>query len=212
MPCDTLRYTRCAVIVHGKSELHLVKFVYTNLHLPVKIISENKGRGSIQINGLKDYLSKRAFVNLSVFAKEYLIEYDKKARKLKNFKLFIIMDTDDCSEEIKKEYISGELFKGHPLQEYIVPVYNLDNLEDVMIKAGIMTKRILDSQKGTYYSKIFPINTEPLSSDTLKQIRTFASKIKNVKQTNMLEFIEYCFEQIPNENLWEKGGQKPKSI
>lgn len=211
MPCDTLRYTRCAVIVHGKSEFHLVRFVYTNLHLPVKIISENKGRGSIQINGLKDYLNKKPFVNLSVFAKEYLIEYDKKARKLKNFKLFIIMDTDDCSEEIKKGYVSGEMFRGHPLQEYIVPIYNIANLEDVMIKAGIMTKRIPDSQKGTYYSKIFPINTEPLSSDTLKQIRTFASKIRNVKQTNMLEFIEYCFEQIPNENLWEEGGQKPKS-
>lgn len=211
MPCDTLRYTRCVVIVHGKSELHLIKFIYTNLHLPVKIISENKGRGCIQINGLKDYLSKKTFESLSVFAKEYLIEYDKKTRKLKNFKLFIVMDTDDCSEESKKEYVSGEMFRGHPLQEYIVPIYNITNLEDVMIKAGIMTKRITDSKKGTYYSKIFPINTESVSSDTLKQIRTFASRIKNVKQTNMLEFIEYCFEQIPNEKLWEEGGQKPKS-
>ncbi len=211
MPCDTLRYTRCVVIVHGKSELHLIKFIYTNLHLPVKIISENKGRGCIQINGLKDYLSKKTFESLSVFAKEYLIEYDKKTRKLKNFKLFIVMDTDDCSEESKKEYVSGEMFRGHPLQEYIVPIYNITNLEDVMIKAGILTKRIPDSKKGTYYSKIFPINTEPVSSDTLKQIRTFASRIKNAKQTNMLEFIEYCFEQIPNEKLWEEGGQKPKS-
>lgn len=211
MPCDTLRYTRCVVIVHGKSELHLTKFIYTNLHLPVKIISEHKGRGSIQINGLKDYLSKKTFENLSVFAKEYMIEYDKKTRKLKNFKLFIIMDTDDCSEEIKKEYVSGEMFRGHPLQEYIVPIYNIANLEDVMIKAGITTKRIPDLKKGIYYSKIFPINTEPVSSDTLEQIRTFASKIKNVKQTNMLEFIEYYFAQIPNEKLWEEGGQKPKS-
>lgn len=211
MPCDTLRYTRCVVIVHGKSELHLTKFIYTNLHLPVKIISEKKGRGSIQINGLKDYLSKKVFENLGTFAKEYLIEYDKRAKKLKNFKLFIIMDTDDCSEEVKKEYVSGEMFRGHSLQEYIVPIYNITNLEDVMMKAGIMTKRITDSQKGTYYSKIFPINTEPVSSDTLKQIRTFASKIKSVKQTNMLEFIVYCFEQIPNEKLWEEGGQKPKS-
>lgn len=211
MPCDTLRYTRCVVIVHGKSELHLTKFIYTNLHLPVKIISENKGRGSIQINGLKDYLSKKVFENLRTFAKEYLIEYDKRTKKLKNFKLFIIMDTDDCSEDVKKEYVSGEMFRGHPLQEYIVPIYNITNLEDVMLKAGIMTKRIPDSQKGTFYSKIFPINTEPVSSDTLKQIRTFASKIKGVKQTNMLELIEYCFEQIPNEKLWEEGGQKTES-
>lgn len=150
MPYDTLRYTRCVVIVHGKSELHLTKFIYTNLHLPVKIISKNKGRRSIQINDLKDYLSKKTFESLSVFAKEYLIEYDKKTRQLKNFKLFIIMDTDDCSEESKKKYVTGEMFKGHPLQEYIVPIYNTANLEDVMIKAGIMTKRIPDFQKGTF--------------------------------------------------------------
>lgn len=114
------------------------------------------------------------------------------------------MDTDDCSEKVKEEYISGEMFRGHPLQEYIVPIYNIRNLEDVMIKAGIMTKRIPDSQKGTYYSKIFPINTEPVSVDTLFQIRTFASKIKGLQQTNLLEFVEYCFEQIPNETLWDE--------
>ena len=204
MPFDTLKYTKCAVIVHGKSEMHLVQFIYTNLHLPVKIISKNKGRESIQINGLRDFLNKRYFRTLSTFANEYSVEYDKKTKKLKNFKLFIIMDTDDCSEKVREEYISGELFRGHPLQEYIVPIYNIRNLEDVMIKADIMTKRIPDSQKGTYYSKIFPINTEPVSMDTLFQIRTFASKIKGLQQTNLLDFIEYCFEQIPNETLWNE--------
>ena len=204
MPSDTLKYTRCAVIVHGKSEFHLIRFIYTNLHLPVKIISKDKGRGSIQINSLNGLLNKKCFKTLSAFAKEYSVEYDKKKRELINFKLFIIMDTDDCSEEVKKLYISGEMFKGHPLQEYIVPIYNIANLEDGMIKSGIMIKRIPDSEKGTYYSKIFPINTEPVSNDTLKQIRIFASKIKCVKQTNMLKFIEYCFEQIPNERLWEE--------
>ncbi len=204
MPFDTLKYTKCAVIVHGKSEMHLVQFIYTNLHLPVKIISKNKGRESIQINGLRDFLNKKYFRSLSAFANEYSIEYDKKTKKLKNFRLFIIMDTDDCNERVKEEYISGEMFRGHPLQEYIVPIYNIKNLEDVMIKADIMTKRIPDSQKGTYYSKIFPINTEPVSVDTLLQIRTFASKIKGLQQTNLLEFVEYCFEQIPNETLWNE--------
>ncbi len=204
MPLHTLEYTKCAVIVHGRSEFHLVRFLYTNLHLPVKIISRNKGRESIQINGLKDLLSKRDFMSLNKFANEYTVEYDKKTKKLKNFKLFIIMDTDDCSEDVKEKYISGELFKGHPLAEYILPIYNIENLEDVMIKAGIMTTRIADSKKGTYYSKIFPVNTEPVSADTIKQIRTFAAKIRYVKQTNMLEFIEYCFKQLPEIELWEK--------
>ena len=116
MPFDTLKYTRCAVIVHGKSEFHLVRFIYTNLHLPVKIISKDKGRGSIQINRLEDLLNKKCFKSLSTFSKEYSVEYDKKEKKLKNFKLFIIMDTDDCSEKIKNEFASREMFRGHPLQ------------------------------------------------------------------------------------------------
>lgn len=196
MSYNSLNYTRCAVIVHGKSEYSLVRYIYTNLHLPVKVIAKDKGKSSIQINGLKNMLSKKPFKSLKKMANEYAIEYDKKSKSLKNFKLFIIMDTDDCDDDTKRKYISGELFKGHPLEDYIVPIYNNSNLEDVMLKAGIMVKRIEDSQKGTYYSRIFPINTDPISADTLNQVRVFASKLNGIKETNMLCFIEYCFGQI----------------
>jgi hypothetical protein len=115
------------------------------------------------------------------------------------------MDTDDCTEATKEKFISGALFEGLPLKEYIVPIYNISNLEDVMLKAGIMVKRIPDAQKGTYYSKIFPINTDPVSVDTVNQVRAFATKIKGIKETNMLSFIEYCFKQMPGESLWEES-------
>lgn len=210
MPSNTLNYTKCAVIVHGKSEFILVKYIYTNLHLPVKIISKDKGRGSIQIDGLLDFLNKKQFRTLKSFADEFVVEYDRKTKSLKNFKLFIIMDTDDCDEENKKKYISGEMFQKHPLKDYIVPIFNNSNLEDVMMKSGIMIKRIPNSEKGTYYSKIFPINTNPLSVDTLNQVKIFASKIRGVKETNMLEFIEYCIQQIPNQKLWEERGENRK--
>ena len=205
MSLSSLNYTKGAVIVHGKSEFQLVRFIYTNLHLPIKIIAENKGKNSIQINGLKGFLKKKVFQSLSAFANEYSVEYDRKRKKLNNFKLFIIMDTDDCSEKMKEAYVTGSLFKDHPLREYIVPIYNISNLEDVMMKAGIMVKRISDSEKGTYYNRIFPINTEPVSIDTIRQIQIFANRIKNVKETNMLEFVNYCMEQIPEAKLWEEG-------
>ena len=196
MSHNSLNYTRCAVIVHGKSEYSLVRYIYTNLHLPVKVIAKDKGKSSIKMNGLKNMQSKKPFKSLKEMANEYAIEYDKKSKSLKNFKLFIIMDTDDCDDDTKRKYISGELFKGHPLEDYIVPIYNNSNLEDVMLKAGIMVKRIEDSQKGTYYSRIFPINTDPVSADTLNQVRVFASKLNGIKETNMLCFIDYCFGQI----------------
>lgn len=91
-----------------------------------KIISRDKGKSSIQINGLPAFLKKKTFQSLKAFSDEYSVEYDKKNRRLKNFKLFIIMDTDDCEESIKQKYISGKLFSGHPLKEYIVPIYNIE--------------------------------------------------------------------------------------
>jgi Predicted ATPases len=103
MPFRPLKYTKCVVIVHGKSELNLVKYIYTNLHLSVKIIYRDKGKTSIQINGLLDFMKKGQFRNLKSFAEEYAIEYDRKNKCLKNFKLFIIMDTDDCNESTKDE-------------------------------------------------------------------------------------------------------------
>ena len=190
------QYKKAAVIVHGKSERFLASYIYTNLHLPVVVIGNNKGKSSIQINGLKKILSGRPFNSLKSFAEEYSVEYDKKGKGLKNFKLFIIMDTDDCSEKTKSDYISGKLFENSCLKEYIVPIYNSPNLEEVMIKAGIMAKKIPDSQKGSYYSKVFPINEDPVTHDTLEQVRLFSDKLRNVRETNLLEYVDYCLSLI----------------
>ena len=190
------QYKKAAVMVHGKSERFLASYIYTNLHLPVVIIDKDKGRSSIQINGLKKTLGRKPFNSLKSFAEEYSVEYDKKEKKLRNFKLFIIMDTDDCSDKTREDYISGRLFENSCLKDYIVPIFNSPNLENVMIKAGIMTKRIPDSQKGSYYSKIFPINQNPFSNDTLDQIRLFSGKLENIKETNLLEYVHYCLSLI----------------
>lgn len=190
------QYKKAAVIVHGKSERLLASYIYTNLHLPVVIIDKDKGRNSIQINGLKKILGSKPFNSLKSFAEEYSVEYDKKEKKLKNFKLFIIMDTDDCSDKTREDYMSGRLFESSCLKDYIVPVFNSPNLENVMIKAGIMAKKIPDSQKGSYYSKIFPINQNPFSNDTLDQIRLFSRRLENIKETNLLEYVHYCLSLI----------------
>ena len=191
-----VQYKKALVIVHGKSERILATYIYTNLHLPIKIFSRNKGKSSIQINGLSAILQSKPFNSLKRFAEEYSIEYDRKKKKLKNFKLFIMMDTDDCTDKVRNDYISGKLFENCCLKEYIVPIYNSPNLENVMMKAGIMTKRIPDSEKGSYYSKVFPINQEPFTNDTLEQITQFSEQIAKVKETNMLEYVNYCLSLI----------------
>lgn len=188
----SLTYTRGVVIVHGKSEYQMAKYIYTNFRLPFRIIAEHNGRKSIQINGLKGILGKGFFSSASKFATEYEIEYDRKKKELLNFKLFIIMDTDDCSEEAKQAYISGKMFEGHWAKEYIVPIYNINNLEDVMLKSGIMTKRIENKEKGHYYSRIFPVNTNPPTQDSMAQVKSLRERLSGVKDTNLTEFIDYC--------------------
>ena len=190
------QYKKAAVIVHGKSERFLASYIYTNLHLPVKIIDSNSGKSSIQINGLQKILSGKPFNSLKTFAETYSIEYDKKDKALRNFKLFIIMDTDDCSDQAREDYTSGRMFESCCLKEYIVPIYNSPNLEEVMIKAGIMPNKIPDAQKGLYYSKVFPINKEPFSTDTLEQIHVLSKKLQGVKETNLLEYVNYCLSLI----------------
>ena len=46
------------VIVHGKSELSICRYIASNLKIKQEIISEEKGESSIQINGLMKQFNK----------------------------------------------------------------------------------------------------------------------------------------------------------
>ena len=76
------QYKKAAVIVHGKSERILASYIYTNLHLPIIIIDNNKGKNSIQINGLQKLFCSKPYNSLKSFAETYSIEYDKKDKTL----------------------------------------------------------------------------------------------------------------------------------
>lgn len=186
----------------------LAQYITSNLKISKEIISKNNGKNSIQIDALLQILNQKEYKSLKSFSEKYGIEYDRKNKVLKNFKLFIIMDTDDCSEETKRKYMSGTLFSGHILKDYIVPIFNIKNLEEVMEKAGIITRKIERADKTSFYRKIFPIDGENGNIDGIWQIKNFAKRIKHIENTNLLELIEYCFECLPNENLWDEGGEK----
>lgn len=196
-----LNYCKGVVICHGKSELCLVKYITTNLHLNIKTYAHEKGKSSIQITKLPDILKSGPFRSLSAFASEYSVATSGKGaqKKLEDFKLFILMDTDDCTAAQKEQYIRAKLFEGHWLQPYIVPIYSLDSLEDVMVDAGIMTRRIKTDEKGSYYEQIFPINTKPLSDDTLAEVTTLRSRLVKSKKSNLVQFIDYCLSLLPGQ-------------
>ena len=186
-------------MVHGKSEKIICESIKSNLKIKQEIISNNNGKSSIQVNSImKQWLNKdKRFKSINNFCRYFdSIEYNKKEKRIKNFKFFIIMDLDDCGnndpkekERVKNAFINKELFKGHWLYEYIFPIYNDPTLEKVVEKAGIVHKKIKKKNKAQSYIKLFPTNNGDIDIDKAKDL---INKLKGQKNTNLEEYIQYC--------------------
>lgn len=183
-------YQRIMTIVHGQSEYVICKNIKSNLRLPQEIISNNKGRSSIQITGIMDILQDKRFKSFNCF-KSYFDRVEIRKKSLVDFKLYIIMDTDDCTEEQKKSFIDGSMFKDHWLSPYIVPIYNSPNLEQTMKEAHIEIIKKKD------YIEIFPTNH---GDADLPQIQELLKKLKLCRHSNMSSYIERCIE-LANQNI-----------
>lgn len=196
-----LSHLRGIVIVHGKSELQIVKHIKSNLRITIEIFAEKNGENSIQINGLKNILGNTIFKSIGTIQKNYpTIQVSKngKNKVLENFKIFIIMDTDDCTQKEKENFINKEMFKNHWAYEYIVPIYNSDNLEDVLKSSNVKyneydIKNIKDKDLKSKYIKIFPIKNGA-TQDEIEKLKELNETLRKSKKTNINEFIDYCMD------------------
>ena len=93
---------------------------------------------SIQITSLRNLLYKAPFDTFKHFINKYG-SLEIKNGKIQDFKVAIVMDTDDCTSEDKENFLNKEMFRGHWLFEYIWPIHNTMNLEDVLKKAKSIT-------------------------------------------------------------------------
>lgn len=188
-------YLKCVVIVHGKSEKQICEYIKNKLRLNMEIISKDSGNNSIQINGLHDYFFRdRRLSSFSNFSKYYSnIEMVGKKKHLASyFKIFAIMDTDDCSTTQRNRYINREMFKGHWAYDYIMPIYNSPDLEHVIVKSGIkFEKKGIERKKE--YVRIFPTDSKYQHNESV-ELNTFAKNLANVSDTNMNLFVEFCIE------------------
>ncbi|WP_020003841.1 hypothetical protein [Brachyspira innocens] len=196
-------YLKAIVIVHGQSELQMCDFIKNNLKLKIDIISKDNGKHSIQISSIMKRLKGKdinTLDNLKNTYKDNLEIKDNKTIIEKDFKIFIIMDTDDCkNKEEKNNFINKNMFKNYWAYDYIVPIYNITNLEDVLIKSEIIDKNTIKNKKDkkNYKIKIFPITKQDTESD-VKQIEEFYKKLLKVKNiSNMHEFIKFCLDNRP---------------
>ena len=184
-------YLKAVVIVHGKSELQMCKFIKSKLRIKMEFIANDNGKSSIQISGLLKRLNGKDIKDFNSFCKTYEDDIEIINNKLSpDFKIFIIMDTDDCSDEQRNNYKNKTMFKKHWAYDYICPIYNDSNLEEVLIKAGIEYRK--HSKKMKEYVEIFPTDKKYIKSDTI-QIEEFYEKLSEVTDiSNMHEFIEFC--------------------
>ena len=188
-------YLKCIVIVHGKSEKQICDYIKSKLRFHMEIISREKGQKSIQINGLQTLFNKDKRLStyndfLTYFSS---VELEGKKNKIASyFKIFIIMDTDDCSDEQRKKYVNKKLFKGHWAYDYIIPIFNSPDLENVMVKAGIKFEKKGDERKKEYI-KIFPTDKKYMKNESI-ELDSFAKDLITVKETNMEKFINYCIQ------------------
>ena len=183
-------------IVHGKSELLMCSSVKSNLKIKHEIHAKDRGRHSIQVNSVLQELNSKKFnMSLKDFSEKYDISYDSKNKRLVNFKLFIIMDLDDCTQEKAEQFKNKSMFNKHILYEYIVPIYNDPNLEKTIHDLGI---NINKKEKVKGYIKIFPTNKGDLD---IHMAEEFAEKLnKKCKNSNLGLYFDYCV-SIARKNL-----------
>lgn len=186
-------YLSAIVIVHGESENIIAKHIQSSLRLNMHI---HKGTTSIQINGLLKELNSH-FKDIHQLEQNRQYSLDIEDGIIKNFKIFTLMDTDDCTEETKNKYINGSLFSKYALKDYVVPIYSDPDLEHALFQSELIPKIYNDSEKVKEYGKLFPVSSVPIGQaqmpmDNMK--KTF-SQLEGNKKTNLELFIKYCIEQ-----------------
>ncbi len=186
-------YQKIMTIVHGKSEFAICSNIKSNLRLPQEIIANNGGRYSIQITGLMNILNDRRFKNLKSFKNAYP-RVEVKKNLLVDFQLFIIMDTDDCTDQQRIAFLDKSMFRSHWLCPYIVPIYNSPNLEQTMKEANIPIV------KKSEYIQIFPTNHGDLDIDKAKELLV---SLKRCKHSNMSTYLERCIE-LSEQNILKR--------
>ena len=105
------------------------------------------------------------------------------------------MDTDDCDETTGDKYISGTLFNGYALKEYVVPIFTTPDLEHVLFECGIIDKIFKPKEKVAGYQKVFDIPKMPYNKTREDELSALSDKRRKYQNTNLYVFIDYCIEQ-----------------
>ena len=85
--------------------------------------------------------------------------------------------------------LEDDIFVSPYYYDYIVPIYNDKNLDDVLMKLGY---KIDQKHKTSSYTKIFPGKNGDYES--FKQLKENIKKSKNSNLIELLEYLDSCVE------------------
>lgn len=181
-----VNYCRAIAIVHGKSERLMMEYLRRKFRLNIEIISNSKGKSSIQVNGLLKFMtSNTKLKSLAAVKKEIIPQVEN--NRLIDCPIFTIMDLDDCSDKNAELYKSGKMFKGTWFEDYVVPIWFSPHFDEAMKNAKLLDKLPSDNEKGKVYEDLFQ---KELAG--LKELDVFKEKMKKCKNTNIELLVEYC--------------------
>lgn len=186
-------YTKALVIVHGKSEYDIMRHIKSKLRIPIELYAKNSGERSIEILSVMQILNSSNFKTKNNFLREYpKIEVDKKGNPV-NFKVFVVVDVDFNQQNDVERYVDKTMFKNHWLCDYIVPILNNNNLEEVLNDLGFTAAKKNKEKKK--YKQIFPVERGKQDIDT---VRSLQAAFRNSRKSNFIELLDYCMENCPN--------------
>lgn len=168
----------------------------TKLRLRIEIESDKNGEKAIQITSLNKLLDNKKFKSKATFLRNFpYVELDESGKNINSdFKIFIIMDTDDCTEKQKIQFINKEMFKNHWAYDYITPIYNSLELETVLEQAKVPFKKTGVNRKKEYI-KLFPTDAKYEKTDVM-QIEELLNNLSSISQTNLDEFLKFCLDKF----------------
>ena len=104
-----------------------------------------------------------------------------------------IMDLDDTNNNKKKKYISKEMFKNHWLEQYIIPIWNNKNLDEVLLELKLIDRLPNNKEKGRFYRNLFLVNRGETDK---KQVEKLMKMFQKSNKTNMDIFVKKCLDSL----------------
>lgn len=178
--------TNTVVVVHGKSEIALVRRIQNLLRMPMVIVSRDNGKEAITMAQLPEFLSTGIFSSENSLHKAYpQLEYTPRAKiKMERLKIFTVMDVDMDRRSLRS-YQTKDMFRESPFYDRIISVYNDPNMDEIMTEIGLGQ---IQNKKVRSYAKMMDEITDPLD---------LLAKLECCSSTNMDILVRHCLSCRP---------------